>query len=324
MIEYIFVFVGLFLLVKGADYLVQGSSILAKRWGISSLIIGLTIVSFGTSLPELIVNILASISGSGDIGFGNIIGSNLANTLLILGIMTLFTNLKVRNSTIWKEIPYSFLAVFVLFIFSISFYLDKMTETYLLRSHGIILLMFFIIFLYYVFESAKKERKLKKETNEEDDEFKPSSNWMIFLMIFGGSIALFLGGKWTVDGAVMIAKNFGLSEFLISATIIAIGTSLPELVASVMAAIKKDTDMAVGNVIGSNIFNILWILGISSVITPIYFSNFIWIDILILLFVTFLLFLFMFVNKKHELDKKEGIIFLFIYLAYIIYIILRG
>ncbi len=322
MIEYILFVVGIALLIKSADYIVEGSSILAKKLGVSALVIGLTIVAFGTSLPELIVSIIATLKGSGDIVFGNIIGSNMTNTLLILGAMALFTSLKVKNSTTWKEIPFSFLAVLVLFIFAMGSFLNKSGGEYLSRTDGIILILFFSIFLYYVFEIAKKNKEIIVETQEND--FKKLSNTTLLLMIVGGLIGLFLGGKWTVDGAVAIASAFGLSEFLISATIIAIGTSLPELITSIVAALKKNVDLALGNIIGSNIFNIFWVLGLTAIIQPLKFPEFIAIDLIILLFATFLLFLFMFTSWKHRLDRWEGIVFLLIYASYIINLIIRG
>ncbi len=322
MIEYILFVAGIALLIKSADYLVDGSSSLAKKFGVSSIVIGLTIVAFGTSMPELIVNIIASLKGSGDIAFGNIIGSSMANTLLILGIVALITNLKIKKGTTWKEIPFSFLAVLVLLVFSISSLLNKSGRDFLSRTDGIILILFFSIFLYYIFEMTKKDMKIKKSSN--DLEIKKHSNLVISLMIIGGVIGLFLGGKWTVDGAVIIARTFGLSEFLISSTIIAAGTSLPELITSVVAVLKKNVDLGVGNIVGSNIFNIFWVLGLTAIINPLRFSEFIRIDLIILLFATFLLFLFMFLGKKHKLEKWQGATFLLIYISYIIYIIIRG
>lgn len=323
MIEYILLIIGIAFLIKGADYLVKGSSSLAKKLGVPTLIIGLTIVAFGTSMPELIVNIISAINGTGEVAFGNIIGSNMANILLILGATALITNLKIQHSTTWKEIPFSFLAVIVLFIFSNIFFLDKLNINSLLRIEGIILLLFFAIFLYYVFELAKRN-KSQLEDKKIEIEIEKHSGLVIFLMILGGLIGLYFGGKWTVEGAVSIAQAFGLSQFLISATIVAIGTSLPELITSITAALKKDVDLAVGNIVGSNIFNIFWILGVTSVIRPIPFPSFINMDITILLFVTFLLFLFMFIGKKHELERWQGIVFLLIYVSYIIFIIMRG
>lgn len=321
MLVYILFAVGIFLLVKGADYLVEGSTSLAKKLRVPTLIIGLTIVAFGTSMPELIVNIVSAIKGTGEVAFGNIIGSNISNILLILGIAALITNLKIQHSTIWKEIPFSLLAIIVLFVFSNVFFLDKLNINSLLRTEGIILLLFFVIFLYYVFELVKRK---KLQFEDKKIEIKKHSGVVIFLMILGGSVGLYFGGKWTVEGAISIAQACGLSQFLISATIIAIGTSLPELITSITAALKKDVDLAVGNVVGSNIFNIFWILGVSAIIKPIPFPSFINIDLIILLFATLLLFLFMFVGKRHELERWQGIIFLLIYISYIAFIIIRG
>ncbi|MBW6442275.1 calcium/sodium antiporter [Patescibacteria group bacterium] len=321
MIEYLFFVLGIAFLIKGADYLVEGSSSLAKKLGVSNLVIGLTIVAFGTSMPELVVNVLSSIKGTGNIALGNIIGSNISNILLILGIVALITNLKVQHSTTWKEIPFSFLSVIVLFIFSSVYFLDKINISYLLRTEGIILLLFFMIFLYYVFELAKRK---KSELEKKKIVIKERSGLTILLMIVGGLVGLYLGGRWTVNGAISIAQSLGLSEFLISATVIAIGTSLPELVTSIKAALKQNVDLAVGNIVGSNIFNIFWVLGVTAVIRPIPIPRFAFIDIGILLFVTGILFLFMFVGKKHQLDKWQGALFVLMYISYLIFLIIRG
>ncbi|MFT4312898.1 MAG: calcium/sodium antiporter [Candidatus Woesearchaeota archaeon] len=322
MIEYVLFILGIILLLKSADYLIEGSSSLAQKMGVSTLVIGLTVVAFGTSLPELLITIIAALQGSGDIAFGNIIGSSMSNTLLILGIMALITSLQVKSSTTWKEIPFSFFAVFLLFIFALSSLLNTSEETLLSRMDGILLLVFFSIFVYYVYTIAQKDKRLIKETQNEKPQ--KHSNVTSISMILGGLIGLFFGGKWTVDGAVIIAQNFGLSEFFISATIVAIGTSLPELITAIVAAIKKNIDLAVGNIIGSNIFNILWVLGLTAVITPIRFPYFVLLDLLMLLGATFLLFIFMFTGGKHKLDRWEGIIFLCCYVSYIVFLVMRG
>lgn len=320
MIEYILFVVGIFLLLKGADYLVDGSSSLAKKFGIPTLVIGLTIVAFGTSMPELIVNVIAALGGKGDIAFGNIVGSNIANILLILGITAIITPLKVQHSTTWKEVPFSLLAVVVLLICTNTFFLDGLTNNTILRSEGLIMILFFSIFLYYVFELT---RKGKDNLKDDKLEIHRLTTTKIALFILGGLIALYFGGKWTVEGAVAIAKLLGMSEYFISLTIVAVGTSLPELVTSIIAAKKGDADMAVGNVIGSNIFNIFWVLGISTIITPLAIPTFATIDLLVLLATTFVLFAFMFVGKKHELERWQGIVFVIAYLAYLIHLIIR-
>lgn len=321
MIEYILLVVGIIILIKGADFLVEGSSALAKKLKVPTLVIGLTIVAFGTSMPELIVNILAVLKGSTEVAFGNIIGSNIANILLVLGVTAIICPIKIERSTIWKEIPFALLAVVVLFIVSNYLLIDKINISSLTKVGGLIMLCFFGIFIYYTIELA---RKSKKQLDNQELEIKKHSNWIISLMILGGLVCLYFGGKWVVDGAVFIAQQFGLSEFLISATIIAIGTSLPELMTGINAARKKDTGLAVGNSVGSNIFNIFWILGITALVAPIMIPNFINLDIFLLGIATFLLFLFLFIGKKHELERWQGWMFVLLYVAYIVFIIIRG
>jgi len=321
MMEYVLFILGIFLLVKGADYLIKGSSSLANKIGIPTLVIGLTIVAFGTSMPELIVNIFAAIRGSAEVAFGNIIGSNIANILLVLGLVAIIHPIKLKISTVWKEIPFSFLAVVVLFISSNYLLIDKINISSLTRVSGLIMLCFFIIFIYYSIEMAKKSRK---ELDKKDVGIKKYNNFKIFLMIMGGLIGLYFGGKWVVDGAIFIAQKIGISKFLISATIVAIGTSLPELVTGVVAARRKEDDLAVGNSVGSNIFNIFWILGITAIIAPVIIPNFINTDIIILGLITFLLFIFLFIGKRHEIERWQGIMFLLFYIAYIIFITIRG
>ncbi len=321
MIEYILFVLGIFLLVKGANYVVDGSAALAKQLKVSTLVIGLTVVAFGTSMPELIVNIIASLKGISDIAFGNIVGSNIANTLLILGIAAVIANLKVQHSTTWKEIPFSLLAALVLFIFANTFILDKLILNSILRFEGLILLLFFVIFFYYVIELAKRDRSQAEDDKPESEKL---STIKISLYILGGLVAMGFGGKWVVDGAVALARLSGMSEYFISLTIVAVGTSLPELATSIIAALKKEADIAVGNIVGSNIFNIFFILGISALISPITLPVFAMADLAILLAITSLLFLFMFIGKKHELERWQGAVFLALYAAYIGFLIMRG
>lgn len=318
MLEYLILIAGIALLVKGADYLVEGSSSLAKRWGVPSLVIGLTIVAFGTSMPELIVNVIAAVKGTADVAFGNIIGSNIANTLLILGIAAAISGLRVQRSTTWKEIPFSFLAAALLLLFALVPLLDGIEINALLRTEGIALLLIFSIFLYYVFELAKKN---KTEMEDPQLQIKKHSGTLITAMITGGLIALYFGGRWTVNSAVTIARTLGMSEFAIAATVVAVGTSLPELVTTITAARKKDADIAVGNIVGSNIFNILWVLGLTATIRPMPFPTGAVIDLTILLGVTLLTFLFIYFGKKHELERWQGYTFIALYAAYVIYLV---
>ncbi|MBI2633451.1 MAG: calcium/sodium antiporter [Parcubacteria group bacterium] len=316
MLIYILFVLGFVILIKGADFLVDGSSSLAKRLKISDIVIGLTIVAFGTSAPELVVNILASAQGSTDLAVGNILGSNIFNILMILGVAAIIFPLSVKRGTIWKEIPFAFLAAFLVAIIGNDLLIDGATESQLGRIDGIILLSFFIIFLIYVFGISKVEGSKTS--------VKIYSYSRTILMIAGGLVGLVLGGKWIVDGAVEIARAFGASEALIGLTIVAAGTSLPELATSAIAAYKKNADIAVGNAVGSNIFNIFFVLGISAIIRPLPFSSGLNIDAIVVLVVTALLFLAMFVGKKHILERWQGIVFIILFVIYIAYLILRG
>ncbi|OHA66639.1 MAG: sodium:proton exchanger [Candidatus Wildermuthbacteria bacterium RIFCSPHIGHO2_02_FULL_47_12] len=312
-------FVGFAALIKGAGLLVDGASSLARRLGVSALVIGLTIVAFGTSAPELIVNIFASIQGNTDIAIGNILGSNIANILLILGISAAIYPLAVKKGTVWKEIPLAFLAVIVLAFMANDVLIDRGASSALTRIDGLILLSFFIIFLYYVFGISKAEPS-------DTVEIKPRARSLLrsYLMIGGGLVGLVVGGKWIVDGATVIATSFGMSEALIGLTVVAVGTSLPELATSAVAAYKKDVDIAVGNIVGSNIFNIFWILGVSAIIHPLSFSQALMGDVLMTVVATFLLFATMFIGKRHILERWQGVSFIALYAVYIVYIVIRG
>ena len=321
MLIYILFVIGIFLLLKGAGVLVDGSAALAKKIGVPTLAIGLTVVAFGTSLPELIVNLTASFKENGDIAFGNIVGSNIANVLLILGITAIIKSLKIQHSTVWKEIPFSLLAVIVLFIFTNISFLDNLNFTYIYRFEGLVLILFFVIFLYYIFELSRRDKSLIS------DEIKTEESIGLLKsigLITIGFIALYFGGKFTVDGAIKIARIVGMSEYFISLTIISIGTSLPELITSIQATLKNKIDIAVGNIIGSNIFNIFWVIGISSVIRPIKIPNSVNFDLIFLLFLTLLFFIFMFIGKKHQLKRWQGAIFFIMYLFYLGFLYYRG
>lgn len=311
-------FLGFVLLIKGADLLVSGASSLARRLGVSSLVIGLTIVAFGTSAPELTVNLLASIQGNTDIAVGNIIGSNIANILLILGISAVIYPLTIQPGTVWREIPFALLAVLVVGIMANDVLFDGATTSSLTRIDGLVLISFFIIFLYYIFSSTNSSQN----TNEDAPVVFSKSRSVA--MIVGGLLGLVIGGKWIVDGAVAFALQLGINEALIGLTIVAVGTSLPELATSAVAAYKKNVDIAVGNVVGSNIFNIFWILGASSIITPLPFSNQLSADVLVVIGATLLLFLALFVGKRHVLERSQGALFIVLYVAYIVFLIIRS
>jgi cation:H+ antiporter len=315
-ITYLLFFVGLYALVKGADLLVDGASSVAKKLGVSTLVIGLTIVAFGTSTPELIVNILASINGNTDLAIGNILGSSIANIWLILGISAVIYPLAVKRGTVWKEIPFSFLAVIVLAFLASDAFIDGEAISALTRIDGLILISFFAIFIYYIFGISHEETE-----GNTSDEVKTYSLVRSSLMIIGGIAGLVIGGKWIIDGAIALATSFGVSEAFIGLTIIAIGTSLPELATSAVAAYKKNVDIAVGNIVGSNIFNIFWVLGVSAIIRPLPFSQTLMSDVFVVTVATFLLFAFLFVGKRHTLERWQGIWFILLYIGYIAYLV---
>lgn len=310
-------FVGFLFLIKGADFLVDGASSIAKKYNISPIVIGLTIVAFGTSMPELVVNIFASLSGNSEIAIGNILGSNIANVLLILGISSLIYPLTAKRNTVIKEIPFSLLAALVLFFLANDKLIDGESASVVSRSDGMILIAFFIIFMYYTIGLTKGDHA----PDENEGDIKELSNQKSILFVLLGLTGLVIGGKWIVDGAVVLARMVGMSESVIGLTVVAIGTSLPELATSAVAAYKKQTDIAIGNVVGSNIFNIFWILGVSSIIHPLPFSSSSNIDILLTVFASLVMFLGMYIGKRHTLGYKEGIGMLIIYFSYLAYLL---
>lgn len=312
---------GFVLLLKGAHYLVEGSSTLAAKFGISPLVIGLTVVAFGTSMPELTVNIVAALEGATDVAVGNVVGSNIANILLVLGIASLFSPLAVQHSTVWKEIPLAFLATLVLIIHAGRPILNQGGQSVIDRADGLVLILFFAIFLSYVAELVRKNRS---EKLEESVDIERHPVHIVVVMIIGGLAALVLGGKWVVDGAEAIAIAFGLSEYVIAVTVIAIGTSLPELVTSVVAARKGHSDLAVGNVIGSNIFNIFWVLGATAIIAPVPFPTHAIADLCILAGATLLLFIFATFGKGQRLSPIAGRVMVALYAMYMILLVFRG
>ncbi|QQR55002.1 calcium/sodium antiporter [Candidatus Peregrinibacteria bacterium] len=312
MVSAILFILGFPLLIKGADLLVDGASSVARKFNISSLVIGLTIVAFGTSAPELIVNILASAQGNTEIAIGNVLGSNIANIFLILGIAAVIYPLATKENTVWKEIPLSLLAAILLGILANDAWIDGDLNSGLTRIDGLVFIAFFIIFLYYTFGISKVTGPVSSETDIKKLSILKSS-----LYILMGLLGLLVGGKWIVDGAVKMAEAFNISQSVIGLTIVAIGTSLPELATSAVAAYKKQTDIAIGNVVGSNIFNIFWILGCSALIRPLPFSDSSNFDILVAISASLVLFLIMFVGKKHVIERWQGGVMIFIYLCYL-------
>jgi cation:H+ antiporter len=313
---------GMGVLLLGAEGIVRGASSVALKLNVSSLVIGLTIVSFGTSLPEMTVNIMASLRGASDLAVGNIVGSNIANILLVLGITAFISPIVVKSSTVWRELPVAFLGVAFLLLFgNVAFFSGGVLS--ISRLEGVILLTGLAGFMVYVLRLAKRDREYQETVSDVPAVSLPV--YQAVLMIAGSIIGLVIGGNLLVDNAVSIAMAFGLSEALIGITIVGIGTSLPELATSAVAAKRGQTDLAVGNIIGSNIFNVFWIIGLSSVISPIVFNPALNIDIVISIVATALLFVFMIVGKRHyKLERFESLILLGSFALYIIFLFIRG
>jgi cation:H+ antiporter len=312
-VSILLILLGFILLIKGAGYLVDGASSLASKMNISQIVIGLTIVAFGTSAPELIVNLLAATDGNTGVGFGNVVGSNIINILLILGIASLVRPLKTQKNTVWKEIPFSLLAALALTVMANDNFFTG-APNLISPGEGIILILFFIVFFVYIFSIADIDAK-------GEIEIKKLSNFKIAIYIVIGLFGLLLGGKLVVDNAIIIARIFRLSEKVIGLTIVALGTSLPELFTSVIAARKGQVEIAVGSVVGSNIFNVFFIIALSSIILPIPIETSMNIDLFVMIIASSFLFFAMFTGKKRMIDRWEGILFLLIYVIYNFYLL---
>lgn len=319
MLYILFLVAGFVSLIFGANILVESASALAKRFKIPNIVIGLTIVAFGTSSPELLVNVFAALEGNTQIAMGNVLGSNIFNVFGILGVASLIYPLAVKSNTTWIEIPLSFLAALIVLVLANDLIIDNQGISSITRIDGIILLFFFIIFMVYTILLVKKG-----EDTGETMQFKKMPLWKSILLIIAGLTLLVIGGRSIVYSAVEIARYFQISERIIALTIISIGTSLPELATSAVAAYKKNSDIAIGNIVGSNIFNVFFILGISAVINPVPLmpgANF---DLLVHIASAFLLFLIIFTGKKHQMDRWEGGVFLALYIAYVVALIVGG
>lgn len=330
-VDILAIILGLVILVLGADGLVRGASSLAAKLRISALVIGLTVVSFGTSAPELTVNIVSALQGSPDLAVANVVGSNIVNILLILGVCAIIVPLSVKSSTVWKEIPLALLGVVLVGIMANDRLFDGVPFTALTRTDGIALLALMAIFMYYIFGMAKSDREIAADAKidaslnkDQDTKIKQYGVTVSIGLTVLGLVGLVAGGRLLVSGAIDIAKSAGLSEALIGLTIVAVGTSLPELATSVVAALRKQADIAIGNVVGSNIFNVFFVLGATSTILPLPISNALNFDILVSIIATGLLFLFMFTGGRRKLVRWEGVVFVALYVAYITYLVIRG
>ncbi len=313
--------VGFAILIFGADFLVNGASSVAKKNGISNLAIGLTVVAFGTSMPELIVSLVSALDGKPDASFGNVIGSNNFNLLFILGVAGLIYPLVVQRNTVKYEVPLSLLAAGIVFLVVNDSTLFGSSENgpaqnILGRFDSIILLVFFGGFLLYIYRTMRTASDLG-----EGEPIKLYSTSMSIGMVVLGLVMLVGGGELVVDSAIKIAQHFGLSEKLIGLTILAAGTSLPELATSCVAAYRKNTDIAIGNVIGSNIFNIFFILGVTGLVSPIPYNTAMNFDLYVLMASTILLMIFMFTLNSRKLDRWEAFLMLMAYFAYTIYLV---
>ncbi len=309
---YILLIGGFVLLIKGADFFVDGSSAVAKRLKVPSLIIGMTIVAMGTSLPETSVSVSASILGKNDLAISNAVGSNIFNLMVVCGVCSLLCPMAVSRETLKKDLPFSAIVAGVLLG------LGAFTGI-VMRWGGAVLLALFAVFLYMMISSAKKARDSGEQSDE--DEYKVMPVWKCLLCIIGGGAAIAVGGKMVVEGASDIARTFGMSDNLIGMTIVALGTSLPELVTSIVAARKGEVDMALGNVVGSNIFNILFVLGIAAVISPIAFTVQNAIDTAVLIAMS--LFVLLLCAPKKKLVRWHGALMLAAYAGYTTYIFMR-
>ena len=318
---YLLLLVGFALLIIGADYFVKGASAISALLRVPPILVGLTIVSFGTSSPEATVSIIAALNENDDVSLGNVVGSNLFNTLFVLGVTAFIAPLLVKSQTIRKEIPFSFLAGITLLVLMADIFLQDSSDNMITRSDGIILLLIFAVFLYYIFELARKSRNDFGEQPSKIEE-KDKNRIKNGAFTLGGLAAIVFGGDLVVKNSTEIALSLGMSEALVGLTIVAVGTSLPELVTSAVAAWKKESEIALGNIIGSNIFNILFVLGASATISPIGVNSSLFTDIAILIVYTIVVLIFALTHLT--IGKREGIFLAISYIVYMVYIILRN
>ena len=310
------ILIGFVLLIKGADFLVEGATSIARRFQVSDLVIGLTVVAFGTSSPELFVNIIASIKGTSGLAIGNILGSTSANIFLVLGSAAVIFPLQVTKGTAWKEIPFSLFAGVLLSLLATNFFFIFSQDPYLSRLDALVFIIFFIAFMLYSFSIAKKT----------GDNPEPVSDRVYSLSIAGlfvltGLVGLFFGGEMIVNNSMFLAEKFGISDTVIGLTIVAVGTCLPELATSIVAALRKRADIAVGNIVGSNIFNIFFVLGVTALIRPLPFGREYLRDLIVMLAANLFLFFAMFTGQKNKIDRWEGIVFVVLYFFYIFYLV---
>ncbi|MDY0216384.1 MAG: calcium/sodium antiporter [Bacteroidales bacterium] len=304
---------GFIILIGGANFLIKGASLLGKKFNISPMVIGIVVVGFGTSLPELIISVMAVIKGSADISISNAVGSNIANIMLILGILALITTIStVSRHTLTVKIPAVIAASIILFLFTFDSWIRGADTNTLGRGAGIIFLLIFVAFLIYTLFIHKE--KIDENLNIQVKQ----KTFVIFSLIIAGIVGVVIGGNWVVDNAIVIARYLGISEGVIGVSILAIGSSLPEVVSSVTAALKKEDGLAMGNIIGSNLFNTFLILGIASVIKPLNVSGEQQFNILINIIASILFLIFVLSGKKGKVSKIQGVILLSLYVGFLV------
>ena len=316
-ITFILLIVGLVLILVGADALVNGASDVARKYGISEFVVGLTIVGIGTSAPELVVSALSAIQGSSDIAIGNVVGSNISNVFLILGITTLITPVILTKTNLKYDLPIALGVSVLLFFLAYDTLFFGGEKNIISRWDGLILIVGFAIFMIYSFATASDDQFSESEQDENKERVKMGK---AIIQIILGLAGLIIGGRLFVNSGSSIAKSLGVSDAFIGITVMAVGTSLPELAASINAALKKKSQMALGNVIGSNIFNILLILGVSSVIRPLTLGDITFVDMAMMISTTVLIILGALAICRREIKRWQGLIFVLIYIAYIIYL----
>ncbi len=315
-LDILLLLIGLALILFGANWLTDGASAVAKRWGVSDLVIGLTVVAFGTSAPELVISVVSAIHGSAGLAVGNVVGSNIFNVLVIIGCVAVLAPIKVDKGNMTNDIPLVILSSLALLVCANSMMLDGLPENVIRRSEGLLLLLFFMIFMRYTFSIARNAVNGAEAVDGADADAKKIPLWKSALLIAAGLAGLIFGGEWFVDGASGVARGLNVSESVIGLTIVAAGTSLPELATSMVAALKKNTELAVGNVVGSCVFNVFMVLGVSAVIRPLRLGGIGNFDLLTLVLASVLFWFFGWQIRTRTITRVEGILLLAVYVAY--------
>ena len=314
---------GFALIILGANYFTEGASALALRFGISEFIIGMTVVAIGTSMPELVVSLLSAIKGSSDMAIGNVVGSNMFNVLVILAASAIIRPIPLTRDNMRKDLPFLMLASVACLVVASDVFLSGAGEGVISRSEGLLLLGFFLVFMAYTIFSGKQTGKISISEKKKRVLARRKHILVVILMIVGGCAGLVFGADLFLDNATAIARSLGISEAVIAVTLVAAGTSMPELATSVVAAVKGNTDIALGNIVGSNIVNIFLVLGASATVKPLTMGDIIPGDMIVNIVVSLLIFMCAFTFRKDYIDRKEGIIFLFLYVAYVWWLMVR-